>query len=131
MRTSCKIQTCSCVRISSHRFKDNTVWRHTGQQAVWRHTGQKTEVALGTHAMLLIGYRKFKNEYGNEKTHYLLQNWWKDKAYVEVDTDYLAPCESCVRFVRKQQIRMGEFETCDDILVECEVDASEQHALED
>ena len=40
---------------------------------------------IGGHAMLLVGYRIFKNE-----TYFLLQNWWHNRFFVEVSSSYLS-----------------------------------------
>ena len=100
----------------SENFKDKDQWCHTGKQP---------DDFSGMHAMLLVGYRKFK-EHGTEKTHYLLQNWWKSKAYVEVDIDFLISSKATVRFITKKQKKMGDFPVNDNVLVECDVDACEQ-----
>ena len=52
-------------------FRDNNKFSYSGIP-----TGD----SVGLHAMVLIGYRK--DEHG--KVFYLLQNWWKDKQFVEV-----------------------------------------------
>jgi hypothetical protein len=48
------------------------------------HTGEPTGTYTGQHAMLLIGVR---SEGGSPR--FLLQNWWMDCQFVEVDLDYL------------------------------------------
>ena len=105
----------------SEEFKDTDHWYHTGNQ---------TDKFLGMHAMLLVGYRKFKKNDGAENTHYLLQNWWKSKSYVEVDIDFLISSKATVRFITKEQREMGDFPVNQNVLVECDVDACEQYILE-
>jgi hypothetical protein len=58
----------------------------------------------GLHAMILIGTRKD----GNGKRLFLLQNWWKQKQFVEVDEEYLGACEPILFFVRTPQFSIPE-----------------------
>lgn len=89
----------------------------------WQHLGnhQGTNV-LGKHAMALVGYRVVDG-----KTHYLLQNWWKSKPYVEVDSDYLLSSRAIIHFIKDKQTEMGKYPVSFETLVECEygMDASE------
>jgi hypothetical protein len=101
----------------SEEFKETDLWHHTGKQA---------DSFVGMHAMLLIGYRKFENEDGTMMIQYLLQNWWKSKAYIEVDIDFLASSGCYVRFITKKQSEIGSYPTNENVLVECDVDACEQ-----
>ena len=48
--------------------------------------------------MNLIGYRIENNKY-----YYLLQNWWKNKQFIEVDSDYMQSCNAIVTFVKTIQ----------------------------
>ncbi|KAJ3232578.1 hypothetical protein HDU78_006982 [Chytriomyces hyalinus] len=83
----------------------------------WQHEGYSREgEVVGRHAMLLIGCRE-----AGGKVWYLLQNWWKTKAYVEVDIAYLAASECLVHFVTEKQHRMGNFLSNYEEMVECEV----------
>ncbi|KAI9330850.1 hypothetical protein BDR26DRAFT_922364 [Obelidium mucronatum] len=94
----------------------------------WRHVGKyKGMDFIGRHAMVLIGSRQEK-----DKTYYLMQNWWKKKAYVEVDAEYLLRSEATIHFIKEKQLKMGEFPTSFEQLVECEngLDASENFLLE-
>jgi hypothetical protein len=89
----------------------------------WQHLGEyEVDKFKGRHAMVLVGYRVVSG-----KTHYLLQNWWKSKPYVEVDSEYLLCSEASVHFVTKRQEQMGDYPTSLEELVECDVgmDASE------
>jgi hypothetical protein len=62
----------------------------------WQHLGQCDGKVLGYHAMVIVGYR---TDTASKQRHYLLQNWWKAKPYVEVDGEYLANAEANVHFV--------------------------------
>jgi len=50
--------------------------------------------------MVLLGHRydKIKN-----KQYFLLQNWWKNKQFVEVDEDYLEKCGAVITFIKTPQ----------------------------
>ena len=48
--------------------------------------------------MVMVGYRQAAG-----KTYFLLQNWWKQKQFVEMDEDYFIRCNSTVRFVETPQ----------------------------
>ena len=89
-------------------------WQHLG-----RYRGKKFE---GRHAMVLVGYRIVDG-----KKRYLLQNWWKDKPYVEVDSDYLLSSDAHIYFIKEKQFEMGSYPTNNETLVECElgIDACE------
>ena len=89
----------------------------------WQHLGKyKVEKFEGRHAMVLVGYRIVDG-----KKRYLLQNWWKTKPYVEVDVDYLLSSKVTIHFIKEKQVRMGDYPTNLETLVECEsgIDASE------
>jgi len=47
----------------------------------------------GNHALLMIGYRREKDE-----LRFLLQNWWASKPFVEVNALYLAGCGAQLTF---------------------------------
>ncbi|KAI9333276.1 hypothetical protein BDR26DRAFT_868493 [Obelidium mucronatum] len=82
----------------------------------WQHLGIATgENFIGRHAMLLIGSRKVES-----RTHYLLQNWWKTKPYVEVDAEYLLSSGATVHFIKEKQLKIGDFPTSFAALVECD-----------
>jgi hypothetical protein len=55
--------------------------------------------------MVLIGYRMV----GEGHYPYLLQNWWKDKPYIEVDGGYLHSAKAAVHFMTKPLLDMGEY----------------------
>jgi hypothetical protein len=86
----------------------------TGEQ--WQHTGffRRSEF-LGYHAMVLIGYRMV----GEGQYRYLLQNWWRNKPYVEVDGEYLRSSWAKVHFMTKPILEMGEYPKNNEALVEC------------
>ncbi|KAI8898807.1 hypothetical protein BC833DRAFT_588216 [Globomyces pollinis-pini] len=89
----------------------------------WQHLGEHNEENFkGRHAMVLVGYREVD---GNKR--YLLQNWWKTKAYVEVDVDYLLSSDTTIHFIKEKQIEMGDYPASYQTLVECEsgIDACE------
>ncbi|EPZ31551.1 hypothetical protein ROZALSC1DRAFT_30572 [Rozella allomycis CSF55] len=100
----------------SSQFKDMNQWQHLGKD-----DGK----ILGSHAMVLVGYRIV-----NGQVRYLVQNWWKQKAYIEVDASYLANCDATITFFLKKQTQMGDFDSNHEALVECDADACEQQELE-
>ena len=59
------------------------------------------EKYVGRHSMLLIGVRME----GNQKV-FLLQNWWRNKQFVEVSCRYLKACDARVAFVRTPQTKI-------------------------
>eukprot|EP00405_Crypthecodinium_cohnii_P016973 CAMPEP_0206445064 /NCGR_PEP_ID=MMETSP0324_2-20121206/15274_1 /ASSEMBLY_ACC=CAM_ASM_000836 /TAXON_ID=2866 /ORGANISM="Crypthecodinium cohnii, Strain Seligo" /LENGTH=366 /DNA_ID=CAMNT_0053913185 /DNA_START=86 /DNA_END=1186 /DNA_ORIENTATION=+ len=71
---------------------------HVGEQ--YAHTG-KTECGkvVGLHAMALVGHR-VDDVHGDM---YLLQNWWANKPFVEVDAEYLHCCQPVISFVASAQ----------------------------
>ena len=72
-------------------FRSETQLVHRGSQFV----SQKTNTAEGLHAMLLVGHRKTTS--GEDR--FLLQNWWAEKAFAEVDVAYLHKCRAEIYFV--------------------------------
>ncbi|KAI3639766.1 hypothetical protein MIR68_002080 [Amoeboaphelidium protococcarum] len=94
--------------------------------ADWQHLGALTTALNGFHAMVLVGVRK-----EGDSMRYLIQNWWKKKAFVEVDGQYLLACGAAVHFVQTRHTAMGAFPTNAHDHVECEMlDAQETHYLE-
>ena len=67
--------------------------------SAWQHLGENDQQPIGYHAMVLVGYRTV----GWEK-RFLLQNWWGEKPYVEVDLQYLVSSEASVRFITEKQL---------------------------
>jgi hypothetical protein len=51
------------------------------------------------HAMVLVGTRT--DQAG--KRHFLLQNWWAKKQFVDVDIDYMLHCKGKIYFVTTRQ----------------------------
>ncbi len=68
-------------------------------QTKHHHRGKPVGALIGLHAMALVGYRK--DEDG--RRYFLLQNWWKQKQFVEVDEEYLRECEAQLHFVQTDQ----------------------------
>lgn len=60
---------------------------------------------IGSHAMVLIGTRQC-NDTGSMM--FLLQNWWLDKQFVEVDEIYLKRSEASIHFVTTPQESVPE-----------------------
>lgn len=63
------------------------IWSCFYDQSKQVYTGLPMGKTNGFHALVLVGYR-----FEGTKIRYLLQNWWKDKAFVECDVDYLRAC---------------------------------------
>ena len=66
---------------------------------VHRHHGKPFGKYKGLHAMVLIGART--DEKG--KRFFLLQNWWKDKQFIEVDEEYLEHSSATLYYVKTPQ----------------------------
>ena len=93
-----------------------------------QHLGERDEASkiVGRHAMLVVGHRQ---EGGS--TRLLVQNWWRHKPFIEVDTAYLASTESQLYFALTPQPTIPEqFPTSDASHVEVEIDFSEQMPFE-
>ena len=58
---------------------------------------------LGLHAMIIIGSRTKEN-----KNFYLLQNWWKQMQFVEVDEVYLKHCNPTLYYVETPQYKIPD-----------------------
>ena len=67
--------------------------------------------AVGLHAMTLVGHRE------NDGQHlFLLQNWWKEKQFIEVSAEYLAAADAGITFVKKEVTEIPkEFPTNDNV----------------
>ena len=67
--------------------------------------------AIGLHAMTLVGHRE------NDGQHlFLLQNWWKEKQFIEVSAEYLAAARAGITFVGKEVTEIPkEFPTDDNV----------------
>lgn len=68
--------------------------------SVRKHYGRPHGRLIGRHSMALVGHRFDKKK---RKLYYLLQNWWKEKQFVEVDMDYLIMCGAYIRFIQTPQ----------------------------
>lgn len=77
-------------------FADVEVHHHYGKPS-----GTKI---LGFHSMALVGYRIDKSK----KKFYLLQNWWEEKQFVEVDEDYLKYSGAVLYFIETPQTKIPE-----------------------
>jgi hypothetical protein len=97
-----------------------------GNPGVWELRGEVSDPSRGEHAMVLVGYRKSKN--GDYR--YLLQNWWVEAPYVEVDLEYLSSAQAILHFIRTKPTEIGTFETNSADFVESSLDTGERHALE-
>ena len=66
---------------------------------------------VGLHAMTLVGHRE------NDGQHlFLLQNWWKEKQFIEVSAEYLAAADARIAFVGKEVTEIPkEFPTDDNV----------------
>ncbi|CAE7220362.1 unnamed protein product [Symbiodinium necroappetens] len=65
---------------------------------IHEHLGQDNSTEVGLHSMVLVGHRK---ESGQDR--FLLQSWWSDKSFIEVDADYLAAQQASLVFVQAEQ----------------------------
>jgi len=65
------------------------------------HGVPNTDGYKGLHAMALVGHRQ-----KNGLQYFLLQNWWKTKQFIEVDTDYLERSGATVYFVKTPQTQI-------------------------
>ena len=55
------------------------------------------------HSMVLLGFRQENGtggaRGGQVKTFFFIQNWWREKQFVEVSAEYFAVCRPRVYFV--------------------------------
>jgi hypothetical protein len=68
------------------------------------HQGKPQGVKQGLHCMIMIG----ASIDADEKRWFLLQNWWKQKQFVQVREDYFKACDPTVYFVETQQYDIPE-----------------------
>jgi hypothetical protein len=97
--------------------------------ALSSHHGPVTKRAQqpGMQAMVLVGSRDVSG-----KKYFLLQNWWKQKQFLEVDIDYMKSCNATVSFVETPQTEIpSQFSTQHSIFAESELDKREQYMFED
>jgi len=67
-----------------------------------KHKGQPKGNHIGNHAMALVGHRTS----GRGKLYLLLQNWWKNKQFIEVDLNYLKNCNAIISFIETPQTQI-------------------------
>jgi len=80
--------------------------------------------SVDLHSMVLIGIRNDSN--GN--IFYLIQNWWGQKQFIEVDDNYLMAGLPRLRYVETPQYSIpSKYETNSFKYVECELDKSDPH----
>ena len=82
--------------------------------------------AVGLHAMTLVGHRE------NDGQHlFLLQNWWKEKQFIEVSAEYLAAARATITFVKKEVTEIPkEFPTNDNVFCMETEDLAEEPVCE-
>ena len=82
--------------------------------------------AVGLHAMTLVGHRE------NDGQHlFLLQNWWKEKQFIEVSAEYLAAADARITFVQKEVTEIPkEFPTNDNVFCMETEDLAEEPVCE-
>ena len=73
------------------------------QQPSSVHHGLPEGTRKGSHAMIIIGVRKTA-----ERDFYLLQNWWRNQPFVEVDKQYMIECEPSCWYVPTPQERIPD-----------------------
>ena len=99
-----------------------TVYNDFKCRGKFSYTGNPTGDFIGHHAMVLIGTRVTKDECG-EVRFFLLQNWWKDKQFVEVDAGYLKACGAKLYSVQTAQtgipntfpVQTKSYAECEDV----------------
>lgn len=73
------------------------------------------------HSMLLIGVRDAIQS-GSSKRFFLVQNWSKDKQFIEMSEEYMDRCDATVVFVRRpQHFRAMPLPTVDGVYAETEL----------
>ena len=63
-----------------------------------KHHAKPSGKFKGAHAMVMVGARR-----DDSGQYFLLQNWWKEKQFVEVSEAYLQHCSATVFFVETPQ----------------------------
>jgi hypothetical protein len=87
------------------------------------------ETLIGYHAMVLVGYREDEEL---KETYFLLQNWWKDRYFIEVSASYLEEVQADVVFVCAKLTRIPQdLPVINAEYTETAVDCMEALALED
>jgi hypothetical protein len=59
----------------------------------------------GYHAMVLVGYRRDPK---TQELRYLLQNWWKNLSFLDVNSHYLRACNAILTFVNLPQFSIPQ-----------------------
>eukprot|EP00051_Salpingoeca_urceolata_P008209 m.104233 g.104233 ORF g.104233 m.104233 type:complete len:331 (+) comp15634_c0_seq1:345-1337(+) len=77
-------------------FHDNHSQHH--------HAGTPRGKEVGHHAMVVLAVRQDPEG----KRHFLLQNWWGQKQFVEVDEEYMKRCGATVYFIETPQTGIPE-----------------------
>jgi hypothetical protein len=77
---------------------------------VHHHYGTSTSnKVIGYHSMALVGYRIDESNNRN-KRFYLLQNWWREKQFIEVDDEYLKKYVGAIYFIVTPQTEIVDHE---------------------
>ena len=93
---------------------------------IHEHLGQDNSTEVGLHSMVLVGHRK---ESGQDR--FLLQSWWSDKSFIEVDADYLAAQRASLVFVQAEHPDIpAQFSTNSARHVELEMTLKERLPME-
>lgn len=78
------------------------------------HCGEPKGEYKGLHSMVMVGWKK-----EGEKIFILLQNWWKEKQFVEVDSEYFNKCGPITYFITTPQDKIPDkFNSLDGIFHE-------------
>jgi hypothetical protein len=81
-----------------------TVFADFDDRTAHSHQGKPEGEELGLHCLVLIGVRVD----AEGKRWFLLQNWWKQKQFVEVKEDYFKACAPTIYFVETPQFDIPE-----------------------
>ena len=95
------------------------IWSCFYDQSKYLHLGTPQGVFIGFHSLLIIGYRFHDGE-----LRYLLQNFWMNKSFIEVNSNYLRSCGSIITFVTGKHTTIpSTFVTNFSRHVECSLDS--------
>lgn len=95
--------------------------------SIHHHYGKPLGKFIGLHAMALVGHRMDQN--GTE--YYLLQNWWKEKQFVEIDAEYLMRSGASIYFIKTPHAKIPNFSVHFGTVFELElIDKPERHPYE-
>lgn len=103
------------------------VWSCFHCETIDVHEGYPKGQRVGNHSMVLIGYRYDSNN----KIKYLMQNWWTNKLFVEMDAEYAHTCGAQLAFsnIKHEYIPLS-FETNFSQHIEAMHDSCESQPLE-